>query len=230
MPAGHDTPAPDVERIPEPLRRIAATLLGAPGTRWSLGGSAALVAFGLLERPIRDLDLCHDGAISPAVLDPTVAAARREGWAVEVVRPGPDDLRLVVDGEVGVDLAPHRRFAPTVPSDVGPLRHPEDLLGDKAEAFLRFASTKHARDLRHLARRWPRDELVALGVRKGTVRPGNVPVACQLAVEWARREDVPELDDAAWEELLEFYADWRAELSGPEHQTTVAARPSSKPT
>jgi len=131
---------------------------------FALGGGAALIAYGIIDRATRDLDF-----LGPAgtVVDAFVRQVERHlhtlSFSTERDFEYPQLVRLKVSfgGEdLSIDIGVDYRSFPVVDTDEGLLMHERDLAGDKVLAFCR----------RQRQRRLGRDEFHGKG-QSGTL-PG----------------------------------------------------------
>ena len=124
------------------VARIALEVASDQG--FALAGANALVAYGIVERTTRDVDLFSDQAGGPAAATATVRSAlEAAGYSVEVARPPEPNMgeftRLIVrrgSEAVQVDMARDwRKWAP-VQLEVGPVIHVEDAISSKVTALV----------------------------------------------------------------------------------------------
>ena len=154
-----------------PLQAEVRRVIGELGRQheFALGGGAALMAYGVIDRATRDLDFLGPAG---AVVDSFVHQVERHlhtlSFSTERVFEYPQLVRLKVNFEgedLLIDIGVDYRSFPVVDTDEGLLMHEHDLAGDKVSAFCR--------------RRQPRDlyDLIALEARHG------LETLCRFAAE-----------------------------------------------
>lgn len=144
-----------------PLQAEVRRIVGELGRQdeFALGGGAALIAYGIVDRGTRDLDfLGPAGTVVDRFVEQVETHLHTLSFSTERVFEYPQLVRLKVtfEGEdFPIDLGVDYRLFPVVDTDEGLLMHEHDLVGDKVLAFCR--------------RREPRDlhDLIALETRHG---------------------------------------------------------------
>jgi hypothetical protein len=159
---------------------VRVALRAASDHGFALAGGNALAAHGIISRPTEDVDLFADapGAVRAAagLVAEALAAA---GLTVTPVAET-DDLGEVFYGfdqemaeyevsgggqAVRLQLVRFDRSRPAVMMDVGPVLHPDDLLGSKVAAMATRAEPRDYADVAAALARYSRDQLVALARR-----------------------------------------------------------------
>jgi hypothetical protein len=126
-------------------------------------GGGALIAHGIVPRPTEDLDFFTSRNLGDveAASDALTCAATTRGWAVELLRSGPDFRRLAVTGSetVLVDLAVDSPAigTPTI-TIAGPTLAPAELAVRKTLALFGRAEPRDFIDVYLLNRQFDRDE------------------------------------------------------------------------
>jgi Nucleotidyl transferase AbiEii toxin, Type IV TA system len=150
-------------------RRIARTVLriGAPDG-FHLAGGAALVAFRLIRRPTRDIDVLTalDTGV-PAVARRVAHALRDDGLDVVVIANSPAFVRLEViaedarRGRFGVDLGRDRITWPGTTTSLGPTLSPRELAANKVLALAGRVQPRDLADVTALVEHVRLDDMLA---------------------------------------------------------------------
>ena len=180
-----------------------------------LAGGLALAAHGLTTRPTEDLDAFTSRAGDVAkAFDAFVHAANERRWSVEAVQASETFVRLRVSGHdlLIVDLAlDSPPGMPPTMSILGPTFAPEELAARKLLALFDRAMPRDFVDVFHLARRWDREDLMALAA---TIDSGFETSAFATALRQLDRyrdSDVPiDADDVT--ELRSYFRVWVRDL------------------
>jgi Nucleotidyl transferase AbiEii toxin, Type IV TA system len=160
------------------VARVALQAAGEHG--FALAGGNALAAHGIISRPTHDVDLFADapGAVDAAA-GPVVEALAAAGLTVTPVE-GTEDLaetfydfdqemaEYEVSGggqAVRLQLIRFDRSRPAVMMDIGPVLHPDDLVGSKVAAMATRAEPRDYADVAAALATYDRDQLVALAHR-----------------------------------------------------------------
>jgi hypothetical protein len=147
---------------------------------FALGGSRALIAYGIIARPTEDVDLfsnTDDGVQAAAEL--VRATLLNAGLAVDVI-PETSELgelfygfeREMVEFEVReadnivrLQLVRFDRSRSPVVMEVGPVLHIDDVVGSKVAAMATRAEPRDFIDVAALLARYSAEQLVKLGLR-----------------------------------------------------------------
>lgn len=151
---------------------VATLALGLPSAAsLVLVGGAAMLAYGLVDRPTHDIDL-----FTPQQADVSVVAADlvealvARGYNVDVQRTHPSFVSLTVsevDGRsLDVDLAYDTRIRAPTRLKVGNVAHIEELAADKALALFDRAEPWDLVDVDALTLRFGLERLTALAREK----------------------------------------------------------------
>jgi hypothetical protein len=162
---------------------VARVALQAASERgFALAGGNALAAHGIIDRPTHDVDLftAEPGGVSAAAA-PVAEALAAAGLTVTPAPPEHDvDLAEMFEGfdqeMVEYDVSDGSRVArlqlvrfdrsrPAVMMDVGPVLHPDDLVGSKVAAMATRAALRDYSDVAAAQAAYSREELVALAHR-----------------------------------------------------------------
>jgi len=199
------------------VARLALALPEAAG--FVLAGGGAMLAYGLVDRPTRDLDLF---TTDPAALTPFVAALKlaltAAGLGVTTGRVATAYQQLmVVDGDetVLVELAHDARLWPFTTLAVGPVLSVEELAADKTLALFGRAEPRDLVDVAALAAGLGTDELLSLAAAKdaGFDRAVLADAIGFAAAQPDSRFLALGLDPAELAVLRQWAQTWRAELS-----------------
>ena len=189
-------------------RRVWRALAALPqADTFALGGGAAMITLGLVERETTDLDLFgtkpeHLDRLGTVVDD----ALREQGFDVDRIRTTAALVRLQVrsaDGSVTVDLGYiHPRFA-TVQTPDGQVASPQDLAADKLLAMWNRSEPRDYIDVHALAQRFSLDEMCRLAAQKDTgFRRDLLPYGLVPFDGLPRRRF--DIDDDAYEQLKDW--------------------------
>ncbi|MDQ2875504.1 MAG: nucleotidyl transferase AbiEii/AbiGii toxin family protein [Actinomycetota bacterium] len=160
------------------VARVALQAAAAHG--FALAGGNALAAHGIISRPTHDVDLftAAPGAVSEAS-GPVAGALAAAGLSVSAVEASGElgemfegfDQEMteydVSDGvqAVRLQLVRFDRSRPAVMMDVGPVLHPDDLVGSKVAAMATRAEPRDYADVASALRTYGREHLVELARR-----------------------------------------------------------------
>ncbi len=166
-PRHHQVDPPVLTPLQAEVRRIIGEL--GRQQEFALGGGAALIAHGIIDRATRDLDfLGPAGTVVDGFVHQVERHLRTLSFSTERTFEYPQLVRLKVshDGEdLSIDIGVDYRSFPVVDTPEGLLMHEHDLAGDKLLAFCR---REEVRDLH---------DLIALEARHG------VAEMCRLAAD-----------------------------------------------
>jgi hypothetical protein len=169
---------PPPDEFKASVARVALQAASEHG--FALAGGNALVAHGIISRPTADVDLfaAEPGAVGAAagLVAEALAAA---GLTVTPVEETGDlaeafygfdqemaEFEVSGGGQaVRLQLVRFGRSRPAVMMDVGPVLHPDDLLGSKVAAMATRAEVRDYADVAAALATYSRDELVALARR-----------------------------------------------------------------
>ena len=155
-----------------PLQAEVRRIIGELGRQheFALGGGAALIAYGVIDRATRDLDFL--GPVG-AVVDGFVQQVERHlhalSFSTERLFEYPQLFRLKVNFEgedLFIDIGVDYRSFPVVDTDEGLLMHEGDLAGDKVLAFCRRQEPRDLHDLVALEARHGLNDLCRLAADK----------------------------------------------------------------
>jgi hypothetical protein len=195
--------------LQERIAKIVAGLAEAEG--FALGGGAALIARGDVQRQTRDLDFF---GLSGDAVDRLAPAARRAlsaaGLVVGHIQASPGFVRLVVsdgDERSELDLAADARLFPAEPGRLAPTLTGEELAVDKVLAVFGRAEARDFADLMALEPRYGLWRLCELAGEKDLrFEPA---LFAELLGRFDRlRRDEFELDDAEYEQLRGAVRRW----------------------
>lgn len=171
---------PPPDEFQTTVARVA--LQAASDHGFALAGGNALVAHGIIDRPTHDVDLftAEPGAVDAAAR-PVAEALAAAGLTVA---PAPAehgvDLAEMFEGfdqemaeyevsdgsqSVLLQLVRFDRSRPAVMMDIGPVLHPDDLVGSKVAAMATRAEPRDYADVAAALGSYSREELVALAHR-----------------------------------------------------------------
>ena len=198
--------------------RLAALVVRLPeAAGFVLAGGAALAAHGLLDRATRDLDYFGAPDAAGAVhrlADAFERAVVAEGFDVSRDRQSSSFIRLRVASEgeeCEVDLGIDYRALDPVSTRYGPALELRELGANKVLAIFGRAEPRDFMDLAELTKHFPLAELIGLAADKD---PGLDLAVLDEFMQRASslpREEF-ELDDDAYEGLLDTVRNWRTEL------------------
>lgn len=188
-----------------------------------LAGGGALIAQGLVSRETDDLDFFADRVAGDVVAasDALILAARLRGWAVEVLRTGPEFRRLVITRSVKssaqaevvyVDLAVDSPpTGPPTMTTVGPAFGPRELAVRKTLALFGRAEPRDFTDVYAMYQRFDRAVILQESAQADTGFDLMVFVQMLRSHRRLRDEDFPETT-ATVEELRAYFDSWADEL------------------
>ena len=179
-----------------------------------LGGGAGLVAAGLTERPTRDLDFFVADSVVRNAADQLEDAAANRGWNTERIRNEDTFVRLRIDGpdallvDLCLDSPPQHPPTMTI---AGPTYAPAELAGRKLIALFGRAEARDFVDVRSLAQRYDKAELLDLAAM---IDEGfDHPTLATMLDSLARFDDATLADFGADpSELRSWFSDWAEEL------------------
>ncbi len=154
-----------------PLQAEVRRIIGRLGEHqgFALAGGAALIAYGVIDRPTRDLDFFGPSGVTvEGFVEQVERHLRSLSFGTERVTEYPQLVRMRVEfegEELMIDIGVDYRSFPPVATPDGLVLDQLDVAGGKLNAFV--------------ARRMPRDldDLIALEARHGLEK------LCRLAVE-----------------------------------------------
>lgn len=163
-------------------RRIASIALRVAARHgFALGGSNALIAHGVIDRPTRDVDLVTDRETGvKAAVGPVETALRREGFTTQRQDRGGEladffpglgdelaDWHIIAPGGrlTDLQLAYFDRSHEPVLMDLGPVLHLEDAAGNKVCALAGRVEPRDYADTAALLGRWTPAELISFARR-----------------------------------------------------------------
>jgi hypothetical protein len=169
---------PPPDEFQAAVARVALQAAGEHG--FALAGGNALAAHGIISRPTHDVDLftAAPGAVAEAAA-PVASALAEAGLTVTPVEEAVDlaeefygfDQEMaeyeVSDAShvVRLQLVRFDRSRPAVMMDIGPVLHPDDLLGSKVAAMATRAEARDYADVAAAMATYDREHLVALAHR-----------------------------------------------------------------
>lgn len=188
-----------------------------------LAGGLALAAHGLTTRPTEDLDAftSRPGDVSKA-FDAFARAANERRWSVEAVQASETFVRLRVSGhdQLIIDLAlDSPPDMPPTMSILGPTFAPEELAARKLLALFDRAMPRDFVDVFHLARRWNREDLMALTATIDSGFKICVFATALRQLDRYRDSDIP-IDGDDVTELRSYFHAWVKDLG-----SVAAGRP-----
>lgn len=197
--------------------RIRWVLSDLPaGGDLALAGGAALIVWGVVSRPTKDLDFFATSSAAVNRLVPEIEAAL-EGDGLEVRRVQVADgfARLMVSShndETVVDVAWDARRFPRAITEEGPLLAVDELAGDKLLALFGRAAARDFIDVAALVDRYGLERLCELAAEKDRGFDRRV-----LADMLGRIYRLPRaefgMDDAGFEGLTTRVQGWAVELT-----------------
>jgi hypothetical protein len=205
---------------------VARVALQAAAERgFALAGGNALAAHGIISRPTHDVDLftAEPGGVSAAAA-PVAEALAAAGLTVTPVAETEDlgEVFYGFDQEVAeydvsgggevvrLQLVRFDRSRPAVMMDVGPVLHPDDLLGSKVAAMATRAAARDYADVAAALAAYSREDLIALAKR------ADPDLADEELAEAMQFLDAPTMSEALAEEfsaeqvrgIREAFAGW----------------------
>jgi hypothetical protein len=169
---------PPPDEFQAAVARVALRAAGEHG--FALAGGNALAAHGIISRPTHDVDLftAAAGAVAEAA-GPVAEALAAAGLTVTPVEEAADlaedfygfdqemaEYEVSDAGHVvRLQLVRFDRSQPAVMMDVGPVLHPDDLLGSKVAAMATRAEARDYADVAAALATYDREHLVALAHR-----------------------------------------------------------------
>lgn len=199
---------------------MAAIVLAVPEAEgFALAGGAALVIHQVVDRGTNDLDCFGPsvGAVN-ALVDPVIRALVGSGLSVATMLRTDGFAKLLVTDATGrtqVDLGFDPASLEPVRSIVGPLRHLQDLAGDKLLALFARAASRDFVDVVGLLRRFTKDDLCEFAAAKD--RGFSVEVladAFGVLPTYDRDDEYPNLGDDEYRTLIATFEVWQRELRG----------------
>lgn len=199
---------------------IATVFFTLPESKgFLLAGGGALIAQGLVARLTEDLDFftARDSGSVEAASDAFVAAALAHGWAVELLRTGPEFRRWLITGpetvlvDLAVDTPP--RGVPTL-TTAGPCIAPEELAARKLLALFGRAEPRDFIDVYVLNKLF--EPHITL-LRAAESDPGfNVPMFVETLRSHRRIDDgdFPGID-VAISDIRAYFDSWAESLEAP---------------
>ena len=208
-------------------KRVAAVALRAAARHgFALGGSNALMAHGLIQRPTADVDLFTDqehgveaaaGAVEAALVAAGFGVERRDKTAgLSDIFPGMGEglaewLITAPGGEqMALQMAYFDRISQPVVMEFGPVLDLEDVIGGKVCALAGRSMPRDYLDTAAALGRWTPDELIGLARRLDPGLEGE-----DFADAARRLDQLPDsyfaqfgVDEAGVAELRERFAGW----------------------
>lgn len=150
---------------PAQRRLLPQVLTEMAPYRFALGGAAALIDRGDIDRATADLDFFTDTALDQIhigeLVDWLADLFNVRGHTVEVGRSTPTFGELTLDG-VQLDFVHDWRKHPTDATSYGPRLHVEDLVASKLAALVTRLENRDVFDVASLTRLWPLAEMMRL--------------------------------------------------------------------
>lgn len=179
-----------------------------------LGGGAGLVAAGLTERPTQDLDFFVAQSMVREAAEQLEGAAADLEWSTERIRDEDTFVRLRIDGpealliDLCLDSPPQQ---PPTMTTAGPTYAADELAGRKVVALFSRAEARDFVDVRSLAERYGRTELLDLAA---TIDEGFVHATFATMLESLARFNDATLADFGADpaELRAWFSAWVDEL------------------
>jgi Nucleotidyl transferase AbiEii toxin, Type IV TA system len=166
------------DEFKDQVARVALRAASAHG--FALAGGNALVAHGIIARPTEDVDLFADapgavgaaaGLVAEALTSAglTVTPVAETGDLGEVFYGFDQEMaEFEVSGGghlVRLQLVRFDRSRPAVSMDIGPVLHPDDLLGSKVAAMATRAEARDYADVASALATYDRSQLIRLARR-----------------------------------------------------------------
>jgi hypothetical protein len=188
-PGGNVAPVTALDRL-DPVHRRIVTVAMRAGARYgfALGGAGALLAHGIISRPELDINLLTDrkGGVRTAA-GPVLEALRADGFTVQPDSQARDLAGWTVTGHGGrhreLRLTRAARSRDPLPTEDGPVVHPEDAAGGQVGTLARRGQVRDYTDTAALLGRWTPAELA------GFARRLDPALAPRHLAEIARRLD-----------------------------------------
>jgi len=198
-------------------RDVASLVLSLPeAADFALAGGAALIFYGVVDRPTRDLDCFGPSLEAVDRLVPTAVAALRDaGFEVELEHADSGFARLLVaaqGNETQRDLGFDPAGLEATPTAIGAVRALADLAGDKLLALFSRAAPRDFVDVAGLLRTFSREELLSLAEAKDNGFDHAVLAEAFGVLLSIRRERFDVTDDE-YADMCSIFAIWRAELT-----------------
>jgi hypothetical protein len=205
--------------------RVARSFFALPESAgFALAGGAALVVQRLVDRTTRDLDFFGPEQLAARrAADALQAALVAGGLHCERVRDHATFVRLAVaDGDqiTEVDVCYDHQWRPSVPTDVGPARSPEELAVDKLLALYGRALPRDFVDVYRLHQICGIEAMMRWAPEKDRGFSGYRLAETLGTMARFRRAEF-EIDDDSYADLETFFAGLRAELI---HRTVEEGR------
>ena len=209
-------------------RRLAEIALEAAGGPFglALAGGYAVRAHGMGDRPSGDVDLFTDWqrrADFPDAADLVVSALTAAGYIVTVDARADTFVRLLVSRADQPDAEPQKmelaadwRAHPPIASDIGPVLHPDDAVGNKMAALYSRAVARDFLDIDAVlaSGRYSKEELLALaeGADSGFDRAVFAQVLGALGQISDAAFAAYGVGAGALAEMRQRFGEWRSEL------------------
>jgi hypothetical protein len=212
QPGQNAPPDTALDRLDPVHRRIVTVALRAAARRgFALGGAGALLAHGIISRPALDINLLTDRKDAVrAAAGPIREALRADGFTVQSDSQADGLAGWTVTGHGGrrreLRLACSPRSRDPVPTEDGPVLHPEDAAGGKVATLAHRGQVRDYTDTAALLARWTPAELAGFAQR---LDPALAP---HHLAEVARRLD--RLPDQA-------FAPYGLDIPGPNRRAAL---------
>lgn len=197
-------------------RRLARTVSAVRSARgFALGGGAAMIAHGFVDRSTDDLDFFTTRAEEVLGALPDIEQAlRAEGIEVEQLRTYPTHVRLRAtagDEVCIIDLVVDAQLQPSQLTALGPVLSPEDVAAGKMLALFGRAEPRDFVDVHALVTHLGPERLCELAAQRdlGFDRKMFADMLGRIA-RLARDEF--DVDADTFGEMVAFFAAWQHEL------------------
>jgi Nucleotidyl transferase AbiEii toxin, Type IV TA system len=210
---------PPDELTPLQLRATRLFFSLPESAGFAVAGGAALLAQGMIHRPTRDVDLFLLDAATSGVTtaaDSFEAALDHKGWSHQRVIDQRDFIRLEVSDnsetlivDLGRDSPPEE---PIDTTDLGPTLSPRDLTARKTLALFGRAEARDFADVYDLARRYGRDQLLALAAADDAGFDRHIFASMIASIDRLSDEDLS-VGPRDADDLRSYFHDWAAELA-----------------
>lgn len=214
-----------MDELHQRLIRIGLDTLAADDG-YAPAGGYAVQAHHFVERMSDDVDLFvpierrHE---MPTATARIVAAYEREGLRAVVRQQADTYVRLdvtdpAVDRTVKVELVAEFLMNPPVPSEFGPVLHPDDVAAGKLEALFTRAEVRDFIDVDALLRGgYSRQRLIELARRRDSGFDDNVLADMFQSLHRLndRQFAIYGIDPATIQTIRDQFADWQEELRRP---------------